>query len=63
VTGAGEDLPDLLSQISLIGFLMDFVCKSMDVWVNTSVVRRERQLDALRSIILELMVGLMFYWF
>lgn len=63
MTGAGEDLPDLLSQISLIGFLMDFVCKSMDVWVNTSVVRRERQLDALRSIILELMVGLMFYWF
>ena len=61
VTEAGEDLPGLLSEISLMGFLTDFASKSMDVWVNTSILGRERKLSTLRSVILELRVRLMFY--
>jgi len=63
VTKAGEDLPGLLSQISLMGLLTDFVSKSMNVWVNTSLLSRKKQLYALRSVRCELIVRLMFYWF
>ena len=54
LTQAGEDLPGLLSQTSLMSFLTDFVSKSMDVWVNTSLLSRKKQLHALNSVISKL---------
>ena len=61
VAEAGEDLPRLLCGSFLMHFLTNFVSKSMDVWINTSVLRGKKQLYALRSAISKLRVSLMFY--
>ncbi|KAG5650967.1 hypothetical protein H0H81_010389 [Sphagnurus paluster] len=53
VEKASGDLPSVLRHVGLTHCLMDFV-KSMDVWVNTSVVKGGQQLGILRSAISKL---------
>ena len=49
----GDDLSELMS------CLIDFASKSVDCWINTSLLKGERQLAVLRSGISKLEVGLM----
>ena len=63
VTEAGEDLPSLLSQMSLMSLLTDFVSESLDVWVNTSLLRWGEHIYALGPVVSDLRVRLMLYWF
>jgi len=57
VTNGVDDLSDLMS------CLMDFASKSVDCWVNTSLVEGVKQLQVLRSVISKLRVSLMWYLF
>jgi len=56
VTLGSKDLHGFLEEVPLVGTLKEFASKSMDVWLNTSLLEGHPQLGALRSAISKLKV-------